>query len=583
MTLYDWYEDLLCDETSRFCSMASTVIQSHRVVYDHVSFRVASELQSLAKKSFDKYRTVRMTGEVTSAIQLCKDIHSSISQVKQTLFGNKKQQCEDLCNDISCVKYILKDLKKKINVNTDPDRPQSLSDYGIMKLNVANSLWRADALSIATIFNFSAAYIEELESKTVPGISLIGSLEQHGILGESKVDQLEKALRKVNREVAVQHVLRYKESLPIPESSLASEGLLGIVQKTHTDLQKILTDVSGDRLKKSQLRKRRKLGKVISASNKSLQEANETLIFAAQCYQYRPDNPPSSGTVTDDSRGHETTDDALNERVERPRFKEISGIIQPHDVITFNNQIFILMDGGICAYNMAGKRIRRYQEDGFKPFAATFLDASLFVTDKKSKCVLKFDESLNVKKRFGKSNMTEPAGITSCETRKWIYVLTGRKRESAEVAKFTSDGEYLRCYCSDSLEDPWYIKKSSSDEFFISDFARKAVDIYSSDFSNRLYTVNTYKHCRGMDIDDEGNIYIALRDPGYKAQYECFVCYSRPTNGWVTIEESPKPWFWLNQNKSLDFVRGLHYYRCQDNKFLMFADPGNKRLKVISL
>ncbi|XP_071851672.1 uncharacterized protein [Apostichopus japonicus] len=500
-----------------------------------------------------------MTGEVTSTIQLCKDIYSSISQVKQTLVGNKKQQY----------------------------RPQSLSDYGIMKLNVANSLWRADALSIATIFNFSAAYIEELESKTVPGISLIGSLEQHGILGESKVDQLEKALRKVNREVAVQHVLRYKESLPIPESSLASEGLLGIVQKTHTDLQKILTDVSGDRLKKSQLRKRRKLGKVISASNKSLQEANETLIFAAQCYQYRPDNPPSSGTVTDDSRGHETTDDEINKRVEetndQPTFREISGIIQPHDVTTFKNQIFILMDGGICAYDMEGNRIKRYKEDGFKPFAATFLGATLCVTDKKSKCVITFDESLKEKKRFGKPYMIEPAGITSCERENCIFVLTGRKRESAEVAKFTSNGKYLRCYCSDSLEDPWYIKKSSSDEFFISDFARKAVYVYSNEFSY-LYTVKTYKHCRGMDIDNMGNIYVSLRNRGYKAQYECIVRYIEPKqNNSEMLEESPKRWFWQNQNKSLDFVRGLHYYRYQHKELLMVVDPGNKRLKVISL
>ncbi|XP_071851698.1 uncharacterized protein [Apostichopus japonicus] len=423
-----------------------------------------------------------MIGEVTSAIQLCKDIHSSISKVKQTLFGNKKQQCEDLCNDTRFVENILKDLTKKINVNTDP-------------------------------------------------------------------------------------------------------GLLENVQKAHKDLQKILTIVSEDRLKKSQLRKRRKLGKVISASNKSLQKVKESLIFAVQCYQCRPDNPPSSGTVTDDSRGQETTQNKINERLEEtnapPRFEEISGILQPHDVTTFKNQIFILMDGGINVYNMTGKRIKRYQEDGFKPFAATFLDASLFVTDKKSKCVIKFDESLNVKKRFGKDNMIEPAGITSCERENCIFVLTGRKRDSAEVAKFNADGEYLKCYCSGSLEDPWYIKKSSSDEFFISDFARKAVYVYSYDFSNRLYTVNTKVHCRGMDIDDEGNIYIAQRYPGYKAQYEFFGCYSRPMDTWVTLEKSPVPWFW--ENKSLDFVRGLHYYRCQNQKFLMVVDAGNKRLKLISL
>ncbi|XP_071851690.1 uncharacterized protein [Apostichopus japonicus] len=125
------------------------------------------------------YRIVRMIGEVTSAVQLCKDIHSSISQVKQTLFGNKKQQCEDLCNDTRFVENILKDLTKKINVNTDP-------------------------------------------------------------------------------------------------------GLLENVQNANKDLQKILTDVSEHTLKKYQLRKRHKLGKVISASNKSLQKVKENLKFAVE-------------------------------------------------------------------------------------------------------------------------------------------------------------------------------------------------------------------------------------------------------------------------------------------------------------
>ncbi|XP_071851688.1 uncharacterized protein [Apostichopus japonicus] len=428
-----------------------------------------------------------MIGEVTSAVQLCKDIHSSISQVKQTLFGNKKQQCEDLCNDTRFVENILKDLTKKINVNTDP-------------------------------------------------------------------------------------------------------GLLENVQNANKDLQKILTDVSEHTLKKYQLRKRHKLGKVISASNKSLQKVKENLKFAVELSQGRPFNQSSSGTVTDDSRGHETTDnsyeinESLQETNEPPTFQEIPGIIQPHDVITFKNQIFILMDDGIYAYNIAGNTIKRWEETGFKPFAATFLGNTLFVTDKKSKCVIKFDESLNEKERFGEHNMEEPAGITSCERENCIYVLTGRKKKSAQVAKFTSDGKYLGCYCSGSLEDPWYIKKSSSNEFFISDFARMAVDVYSYNFKCRLYTVKTNNHCRGMDIDNKGNIYIALRNPGYKAQYECIVRYTEPRqNKCVTLEESPKPWFWQNKNKSLDFVRGLHYYHCQNQNFLMVVDAGNKRLKVISL
>ncbi|PIK49539.1 putative RING finger protein nhl-1-like [Apostichopus japonicus] len=381
-------------------------------------------------------------------------------------------------------------------------------------------------------------------------------------------------------------------------------GLLDAIQYAQKVLEELLAAVSGARLEMLEVTKRYELRQTIDEKTKSLHRAREMVTYAISCSQYRPLNQSSSDaadntanditgnfedTVTDGSgseTGQEATDNEINESLpdtnEPPTFKKISGIFQPHDVTTFKNQIFILTDGGIYAYDMEGNRIKRYQEDGFKPFAALSWK-SLCVTDKKSKCVITFDESLKEKKRFGKPYMIEPAGITSCERENCIFVLTGRKRESAEVAKFTSNGKYLRCYCSNRLEDPWHIKKSSSDEFFISDFARKAVDVYSNDFSY-LYTVNTYKHCRGMDIDNKGNIYVALRDRGYKAQYECIVRYIEPKqNNSEMLEESPKPSFWQNQNKSLDFVRGLHYYRYQHMEFLMVVDPGNKRLKVISL
>ncbi|XP_071851684.1 uncharacterized protein [Apostichopus japonicus] len=396
------------------------------------------------------------------------------------------------------------------------------------------------------------------------------------------------------------------------DSRNSERGLLNAIQYTQTILEELLKAVSGPRLKKYQVMRRYKLRKTIDEKTKSLHQARKMVTHALECSQYRLLHQSSSNavdntandktgnfedTVTDgcgsvkkESEGHETTDnsyeinESLQETNEPPTFQEIPGIIQPHDVITFKNQIFILMDDGIYAYNIAGNTIKRWEETGFKPFAATFLGNTLFVTDKKSKCVIKFDESLNEKERFGEHNMEEPAGITSCERENCIYVLTGRKKKSAQVAKFTSDGKYLGCYCSGSLEDPWYIKKSSSNEFFISDFARMAVDVYSYNFKCRLYTVKTNNHCRGMDIDNKGNIYIALRNPGYKAQYECIVRYTEPRqNKCVTLEESPKPWFWQNKNKSLDFVRGLHYYHCQNQNFLMVVDAGNKRLKVISL
>ncbi|PIK49538.1 putative E3 ubiquitin-protein ligase TRIM71-like isoform X2 [Apostichopus japonicus] len=446
-----------------------------------------------------------MISNAISIISLCEKSLSVISQVWQTLSKNQGIDCENLDKEFRIIQQIYKDLRSKINSNTD--------------------------------------------------------------------------------------------------SRNSERGLLDAIRNLQTVLDELLAAVKGARLEMQHVgsARRDRLKRIIDEKTKSLHRASETVKLAMSVSQYMPSDRSSSNaadntanditgnfedTVTDgrgsetaESEGHETADNEINN--EPPTFKEIPGIIQPHDVITFKNQIFILMDGGINAYNMAGKKIKFYEgDDSFKPFAATFLGNTLWVTDKMSKCVVTFDESFNVTNWFGKDNMEEPAGITSCERENCIYVLTGRKKESARVAKFNADGKFIKCYCSGSLEDPWYIKKSSSDEFFISDFARMVVDVYSNDFSNLLHTISTSNHCRGMDIDDDGNIYIALRNPGYKAQDECVRRYIQHKKGWELLENSPVPWFW--ENKSLDFVRGLHYYRCQ-KEFLMVVDAGNKRIKVIPL
>lgn len=229
---------------------------------------------------------------------------------------------------------------------------------------------------------------------------------------------------------------------------------------------------------------------------------------------------------------------------------------------------------------MAGNRIKRYHEVGFIPFAATFLGKFFFVTDIKRKCVIKFDESFHVKIRFGKNYMTDPAGITSCERGNFIYVLTGRDKKSAEVAKFNADGKYVECYSNIGLEDPWYIKKSSSDNFFISDIAKKAVFVFSHDFSDLLYTIETYYPATGMDIDDEENIYIALKYPGCNTQQVC-IYTMKHENKWELLKESQK--HLCKPQNSLTVVHGLHHYRWQDKKCLMVADAGNDCFQVITL
>ncbi|PIK43467.1 putative RING finger protein nhl-1-like [Apostichopus japonicus] len=277
--------------------------------------------------------------------------------------------------------------------------------------------------------------------------------------------------------------------------------------------------------------------------------------------------------------------DSAQMLAEAPTITGLTGINQPHDVLTLKNEIFVLMDGWIRVYDMSGKEKRVFHRDGFKPFAAVFLGTTLYVTDKNTKCIMVFDHNLNYITSFGKDHLTEPAGITACGETKQIYVLSGRKIGDAVVAIFESDGKYIRQAGHNQLGDPWYIKKSPLGEFVISDFNNKAIYIYSSDFQRPTSVIKTdlpggrIVHCRGIDVDKNGNIYAALRSPGYSYQYECIVKYNKNVLDPFMVEESPVGGY-FSGSKSLNFVRGLHYYRCAEDAYLMIVNAGNNCVTI---
>ncbi|PIK51334.1 putative RING finger protein nhl-1-like [Apostichopus japonicus] len=156
----------------------------------------------------------------------------------------------------------------------------------------------------------------------------------------------------------------------------------------------------------------------------------------------------------------ENMNDSTRMLAKPPAITGLTGINQPHDVLTLKNEIFVLMDGWIRVYDMSGKEKGVFHRDGFKPFAAVFLGTTLYVTDKHTKCIMMFDHNLNYIKSFGEAHLTNPAGITACKDTKYIYVLSGRKIGDAVVAIFESDGKYIGQFGHNELEDPWYIKKT---------------------------------------------------------------------------------------------------------------------------
>ncbi|PIK52028.1 putative RING finger protein nhl-1-like [Apostichopus japonicus] len=339
--------------------------------------------------------------------------------------------------------------------------------------------------------------------------------------------------------------------------------------------------------------KRLELTQSIEVLKQSLDEARKLVEREAEtCGQRKIRNlrkaKKGSSAITDE--GHKCSESIRHGTQFRfakpPTCTEISGINQPHDVLTFQNEIFVLMDDGIKAYNMEGTEVKVYQKEGFRPFAAVFLDKRLYVTDKSCGCVAMFDQSLNYIDSFGESHMTSPAGISSCPESSCIYVLTGREQSSAAVAMFERDGTYIRQFRHKDLHDPWYIKRNhNSSELLISDFARNAIEIYSPNLTERNTVIKldvpgrSDVQCRGIDVDGEGNIYVALRAKGYVDQYEIIVKYNPHKKQMYILEESPVGGF-FSRSKRLNFVRGLHFYRSAGEAFLMIVDPGNNRVMI---
>ncbi|PIK47620.1 putative dock-9 [Apostichopus japonicus] len=157
-------------------------------------------------------------------------------------------------------------------------------------------------------------------------------------------------------------------------------------------------------------------------------------------------------------------------------------------------------------------------------------EEKLYVTDKTSKCILVFSTSLDYERNFGQDHLNDQ-GVNVCEEKGLLLVLNGGGEADAVISVFKPNGEYVIEIGQIQLEDPWYIKCNGTDEIFISDNGSREVTVFNivdnklvNRFSSDQADGNQY--CRGIDVDQDNNIYLAVRAPGYRAQRECIVKYN---------------------------------------------------------
>ncbi|XP_071853011.1 uncharacterized protein [Apostichopus japonicus] len=291
---------------------------------------------------------------------------------------------------------------------------------------------------------------------------------------------------------------------------------------------------------------------------------------------------------------------------------EIKDIDQPHDVLTLGSDIMILMDNAIKSYTWEGKLVKKYQKEGFKPFAGAAYEGKLYVTDKESKCIVTFDNNLNRLNEFGNDHLAEPGGITVCAGKGFLLVLNGRNVENAGISVFKLDGTYVKDFGSRELSDPWYIKCNYRNELLVSDNGNKKMKTFDIDTEKLVDSFSTNldgtpMHCRGISVDQENNIYVALRAPGYRSQMECIIKYNAQGFQLQKYLESPPPNqtfknFWKSmplghhidsiaedvlsvgrKSEGLSFARGLHFIERWDEQYLMIVDAGNKRVSILEI
>ncbi|XP_071843684.1 uncharacterized protein [Apostichopus japonicus] len=304
--------------------------------------------------------------------------------------------------------------------------------------------------------------------------------------------------------------------------------------------------------------------------------------------------------------------------------KNYNDVQQPHDVLlkTANGKndsvLITLREGGITTFTgKDGDKETPYNLN-FNPFAIAEWRDHFFVTDLSGKRVVKLKDSFDVVGSFSHDELTHPTGIATKNNIEEIYVANGKGGKNSAVLVFSKDGEFIRKFGEDFFIDPWSIILNSAHELVASDSGKREILVFGNATSNEalkksfpIQKIDGFvMTCRGLDVDSEDNIYVALRAQGYRSQLECIHVYTKEFDLVRSIGHSPPRWLSLkslclylpkvgkhldsiiediffvlgfNIEKELHFLRGVHYAVCDDQPLLMVADAGNKAIRTFSL
>ncbi|PIK36008.1 hypothetical protein BSL78_27160 [Apostichopus japonicus] len=291
-------------------------------------------------------------------------------------------------------------------------------------------------------------------------------------------------------------------------------------------------------------------------------------------------------------------------------YTDYMDLVQPHDVYMYYSRckyiIVVLRKGGISTISPPELDAKSaYDEDDFSPFAITCLQETFYVTDKKKISV--FDKTFQKRNVITHKYLTAPVGIDSRSEQ--LFVLNGKKKEvNTSIVILQTDGTFIRKIAENVFTDPWSLKINSGGSLVVSDTGAYKLLIINKKTGNCIYTYNLPSkdgqgiQCRGLDIDNEDNIFVSLRREGLRRQYEYIALFSKDFTSHYTIcdDGSDPSYFttwkrlhgfredivngvWGPQIKPFNFVRGIHCNIFLKKNVLFTVDAENECVRMLTL
>lgn len=291
-------------------------------------------------------------------------------------------------------------------------------------------------------------------------------------------------------------------------------------------------------------------------------------------------------------------------------YTDYMDLVQPHDVFMYYSRckyiIVVLRKGGISTITPPELDAKsKYDEEDFSPFAITCLQETFYVTDKEKITV--FDKTFQKKNDITHKYLTAPVGIDSRGEQ--LFVLNGKKKDvNTSIVILQTDGTFIRKIAENVFTDPWSLKINSGGNLIVTDTGACELLIINKETGNCVHTHSIPPkdgqriQCRGLDIDDDDNIFVSLRREGLRRQYEYIELFSKDfTSNYTICDDGSDPskfagWNSLHsiredfvkatrgpQIKPLNFVRGIHCNIFLKKNVLLIVDAENECVRMLTL